>query len=468
MMRTITRNFLLLLIVWLSGVCFYTPQVSAEQLRVNMFAGIKRGGFGDVAANLVMARLLKRAHPEWKIQFWIAADETSAMKTLLPELNPALGKQNLEDIQFYFGKDHPLPPGDYFLAFAVKDSVNSATSNYAKDFYVPAHEDPVNVYERIYEVANAPLIFHFKEFGGESFQMGHIWNGGTNRLFHFETGPVSAGLYVSETRPKTKPTFNGLLSHLLKSGYSISPNALENAHIGFGYSAFESATFIYVQAAARLAQKNTNQRYLVFVKKFEKLKFGKLPNNLLVVESSQMPFSLTEQLIQLSTLPVLVTGDVSESLAIEHEKPFLYELNAWKLSSTAKLAEALTRDSEYFTNPENQATLKTALRVNKMYLTENPEHHNREIDRLFQDETFSKEFRSQLKRTRAALSLPKFVDNTIQTLEKVRAKGVDPATGKKSVALQALKQDGMVTKETLRESFTKFCSGLLTKLKATF
>ena len=70
-----------------------------------------------------------------------------------------------------------------------------------------------------------------------------------------------------------------------------------------------------------------------------------LPNNLIIILYDKIPFSVTDAIVKNSSsaIPIMVTGDVSMTLAIEYQKPFFYEVKKWKYQHLEDLQVDLSK-----------------------------------------------------------------------------------------------------------------------------
>lgn len=365
---------------------------------VNMFAGRERGGFGDLASNLVMAQQLLALRPELKIQMWVGEREMERMRILLPSLDPTLPYQNVQGIDFYSYRNRQLPRGDVFLAFSVKIADLSANM-YAKDFHLPQELTDQTANETINRIANAPVIFKFLEYSGATHEVSGVYRPtGKFIEIHAETGPGAAGLYA------------------VPIAHNKSAEETREVEAGFGYSTYAFSTLAYVKSVLGLASSNPQKRYRIHIRPFPELQMLAdaliATPNLEVVTSANMDFETTKKLIQSATIPILVTGDVSLSLAIQHHKPFIYELHRWK-KGLAKSVQ--TQLSSAAINENELAELAAALHLPANEAFQGEVQDVPAFYRLLIDAKFQSRIATRLATLTAEKSLP------VRTLEMIDA-----------------------------------------------
>lgn len=406
---------------------------SAHATTVNMFAGKQLGGFGDIASNLIMAQKLIEARPDLTINFWVGNTkgepngeqaEVEKIKVLLPELDLSTGHHLLNGIHFFDGQKYKLPRADIFLAFSVK-TVDNNQHLYSKDFKLPdelLQDRTAN--KTLEQIANAPIIVKYKEYLGANYSVADVYRPVIDQVqIDIETGAQAAGLYVTPYKAMQEPS--------------------RNYEQGFAYSTYAYATLVYLKSVMQLALKNPAKKYIVYSRNFPELKrfedeFAKV-TNLDIRRREKIDFATTGELIRASTLPILVTGDVSMSIAIQYAKPFLYELHRWKRGSLTALTQNLS--AHVLKENESKALAgMVALPPKTLYqgtFNELPVHSD-----IFENAEFNDKITAGLKRLTVEKSLPAFTLHLIDSLSEVK-------TFKAGVVKEALVKGGVDMKPGL-------------------
>ena len=136
-----------------------------------------------------------------------------------------------------------------------------------------------------------------------------------NKGVYLPTGPLSLGMYISEQKPIVikqkddiiKEFFN--LTHL-------------NSKLSFSYTASPDVAKIYLEALNKFALENENISFFLISKHKPTIN---LSENLHVATMPNLSFQKTRDIIAASDFPLLVTGDMSLTLAMDYEKEFFYE-----------------------------------------------------------------------------------------------------------------------------------------------
>lgn len=464
----------LFLFLFLALCLIAAPAVALAQT-VNMFAGIKRGGFGDIASNFLMAEKLKELSPELNINMWVSTDILEYVKTLVPEFDPSKGVQQINGIKFYYGDANPLPQADFFLGYSLNDKNEVQSGQYAPGLYIPGVDDKlVNAYETIYRIANAKNIVHFKEYQGSNYELASITNVASGqRLFSFETGPLAGGLYISPSKPTQAPSKQEALNLLRAEGYELPVVTEGKVRLAYSYSAYPNIAKVYLEAMQLHASRFPNEQFVIVAKDFPVLRDMALPANLHVVWlDKKTPFELNKALIAASDAPILVTGDVSLTVAIEHEKLFIYETNTWKRKSMTALRKKLVDASEYFKDPAHEAKLRSVFEIPGRLHPKEFSSTAKKIADAFADAEFRAELTASLAAARSTMSLPAFTLDFLESAAEMARSGGSVHKSPKDSVLEFLASRGMRVQPTLfhklGQKLGAFCERLLTKAKAIF
>jgi hypothetical protein len=148
------------------------------------------------------------------------------------------------------------------------------------------------------------------------------------------------------------------------------------------------------------------------------MKIPVLPPNVEVVRLQSMPLDISEALIQRATLPVMVTGDGSLSMAMDHETSFFYEANHWKEGNAEALVDEIVKNSILIRqNPNWNRALHETLKISST----SPELDARRLSEIFLDSNYQSEFRTILGKLRIKESLPRRVFDEAGILAKYGA-----------------------------------------------
>ncbi|MEM9173308.1 MAG: hypothetical protein AAGA84_11460 [Pseudomonadota bacterium] len=340
----------------------------AEQTRYNIYTVDKfMPSFGDIVSNWVAARHLAREHNA-EINLYIAPMHHRKFAQVLPEF----GQNTTEPLRVSVG-----PSADINI---YRDNANvkfdDKTCNLAFTIDKPAHvslakliqEDPDNPPESgqlppprdntIYKALQAtrpaanqdgkitPFLLFSVPALGERDRVDLVTTGdllinhqapaidGTLNLWpaiFFRSTLLQRLMFVSDRPPDTAPVVLGGIHYL-----------------GLAYTKHANLTTEYIRDVGLLAAAQPKQNFAVVVSrkfdiagdgnkapdwylsdiaienKFRRVRIAK--NFVVFIADRGIPYDDTERLVVAANLPVLVTGTMSISQAIQHGKPFLYEV----------------------------------------------------------------------------------------------------------------------------------------------
>jgi hypothetical protein len=283
-------------------------------------AGDANGGFGDVAANIEMAKAFKKAYPAMEVQLIVelfedkrekVASVEQIVRTLLPEIDvEKIGVAQIHDgVSVYVVRDQqalpPLPKCELAVQYSANRSPRSA----------------------ILKATGEDWFSFFEPGASRTFvESGSL----------FSSGFFSTGVY--DLRPERNPeeakeSIRGWWRE--KSG-----EALEFAHarVGYAYTKEASATAEYLRAVGSLARANPAESYVVFAKRFPGQSgvaetAETTASNLRVILLDGFPSDIGKDFLQASDLPPIVTGDNSFATALlstRRDRAFIYEVLSWK------------------------------------------------------------------------------------------------------------------------------------------
>jgi|GEM_PF-5526469 len=297
-----------------------------------VYAGTPRGGAGDIAANLVMARRLQEARPQDKIVIAVDLDShltvfpegepigwshwkntREILTALAPGFNFKKGRQQLQGLTFINSRTEKLPNADYVVGYSMNAPIPQQIRG------------------------AAPISIGFSEPGSSSDATVYR-EGGTMRV-EFDAGfsrsPLqgSLGGYL-RISPSTPPlSREELEARLAKKGVSglipalFRQNPYQGRKLAFAYAQRDSEIQKYLAALGAVASRNPNEKYVAIIKDSAKVDKTGLPVNLQVA-ALKMDLVESEAAIAHADVPILVTGDVSRDFAIEYGKAFAFEGNA--------------------------------------------------------------------------------------------------------------------------------------------
>lgn len=275
---------------------------------VGIMVAPPRLGYGDVASNVYMAHLLQTAGvKDISLIFYETMAETiPVLKTLVPQFKGE-DYQDIDGILFQNAKSCKNK-FDLTLSFASTPTIASIHRS-------PASKFKVHFFEYSYRRQEQTATF-------------------------FRSGPEDFGLYLR--REFHQPPFSR--NEVLKSLQSDIKTSSSEISLAFTYSSERPLTDAYIKAIAKIASKpiNANRTYLI-ASNFPAIEL-ELPKNLVVI-NPRLSLKMSESIIAHSDFPVVVTGDVSLSMAIEYGKAYLYELKRHKELLISELFQTYRQDA---------------------------------------------------------------------------------------------------------------------------
>ena len=383
-----------------------------------------KGGFGDIASNVQMAEKLREVQPDLSVNIILHREAFEIFGKLVPGFKSDLPFQRLDGIDIYLENGGMLPNTDVLMSFASFSRRPHITTN-------------------TFLKAVAPVRIAYREFDGgdSSFSPNGIdqtrfyvdcdiipFKPGYS--FQLNTGVRTGGMYISPKKPKIACTKRGLLKSIRQTMDRPSFMKLkkklhdikETDKISFVYSKRAASTSIYLQALYKVQKDQglRGSRTLVFFKNHANLKLPPSCPGIIYAPYDSIGFSTSKALIYHSTLPVMITGDTSLSLALDYERPFLYETNLWKNAVATDLVQTLTKSSQYFATPEkNKLLCKTCL-IDALC----PSITVQDVTNVLTDQRYQREFEMVIQKLRAHLSLPVTVLRQIELLKEVEMNAI--------------------------------------------
>jgi hypothetical protein len=313
------------------------------------------GGFGDLVTNFWMARMLSRTSDK-SVRFYYDPSFEDKISKLIPDYN----KNNADDREIIF------MPNTKFISPKGKDSCNLLFSHVPNNKSKSINTELENIIN--YSLRNNKMIL-FSEYNPRQTmkRTGHLLNKYmiTGTPYYFYTGINYTGLYVtsndSDGKQLTKSSkikdlkeISRVLSSPILAGI---PFATSSPLLGIGYSAHSGTVEDYLYMLIKYIRKNhpTSEKKWIFIKrpntKIEQILFDKMIYaiefkypDIILKPFTSMPFEVMDFLFKMATLPVLVTGDMSLTQAIQYEKPFIYETLQHKEILRENLFKALSLD----------------------------------------------------------------------------------------------------------------------------
>lgn len=397
-------------------------EVNAKPLTLNVHAGTPAGGFGDVASNMVMVRLLREKYPDAVINVLVDSapvdDQAPSqmIATLDPRYKPTPAKQTIDGVNYILSGSGAIPKADYVLVFSAKGT------------------EPANV------IQSAPTALLFGEYTGPNgvdisrnprgpkptMVNKALMRGKTQVVEVFTgAGASQAGLFISKNKPSPPLSREALFNQLDNELPSRQFNKLGPDHkdvkLAFVYTSVQDNSDTYIRAVVHNAKltKNKNTSFLIISNEppFEIV----LPPNVEVRSYSRLPLSVSEALIAHSDVAPMVTGSVSPSLALQHEKPFLYEVNNWKADFIEELKESLIRASPELAKQDDR--LNRLLKARLTDLENRVPHANHlrpvQLAEILDDAELLTLVSQAMRKLRLSESLVETIAETIKILEEV-------------------------------------------------
>lgn len=297
---------------------------------INIVVGGSRGGFGDIASNILMAQQIKSLRPESRVNIlWspdISEKDFNALKTLVPAFNRERGNQTLNGI--HYSNSASSSDADLLVGFSLSSAIMLGGGR-----------------------GNEPLRLAFREYNDGERKVSFVEEFVRALTYLDIAGPGLAGLYVQPGLSSPPLTREQLFTHLERRLGLGTLNPAQDL-IVFAYTSSINTSEQYIDAVSRMVTKTKsywNKRLLIFTPATEAnvKRIWPMPANIKIIPVKTMPFQLSKSLIAHADLPVMVTGDVSATLAIDYEKPFFYERNDWKKGFSRTLIQQLTQAPEF-------------------------------------------------------------------------------------------------------------------------
>ena len=384
---------------------FLGASLSGEVL--NFHAGdTSRGGFGDVAANVIMAQQLHRQRPGAKIHMLVPERTLAALAVLEPETLGFESSVTVNGITYHREGKSVLPMGDVAMVFAAETDYPSLEKS-------------------------APLLLTFEEYTyapGKAHitQYSYASPTGTAKQLGLSAGlgMGTSGLYVTQGKlapPHSRSELFEALDELPGGFVGDIEEQYQGVKLGFAYSYKPQVTEAYVKAMIKEAGRaeNSAQKYLLVTQHpINEV----VPPNLEVRYYKKIPFQLTNSIIAHSDLPVLVTGDVSVSLAIQHEKPFFYEGLSWKAEFARGLVKKLVKaDPSLKSNLTVSRMLKEIYPGDMLYSRMELGSLVESMHGALQNEETLGKISKGLAKIKRVYSMPKKIDRFLTILQEMGA-----------------------------------------------
>jgi hypothetical protein len=381
-------------LVYIGYFCLVCSATSSHANTINIIGTPKNMGWGDVLSNIWMAQQIHASKPNTEVHFIV--DETylkaEGFETIFPGLNPNQPIQKIGGIIFH------IPVGEaanrHYLG-VEKTSCNLTFSSR-------------EISKIAKKIQFSPLL-SFNEYSGidphaHKVSLEETKEGG--KIIRLDTDADSLGMYVTAKSPEPQAS-------LSVESEELGSTPDDQIEVGFAYVNFEASTLAYVENMISYAKNHPRKTIQLHVKESKALenrsKQVDFPKNLDLKTYSFMPFSQTIEIIKAATLPIMVTGDMSATLAIQFEKRFIYEQLNHKESFARALNHIAGGD---FTGgniaiPVGQSTIPE--KITKL-VGENMEFWKKSKNK----ESYLKSVRSKRK----VLSLPEKVFQMCQVLKK--------------------------------------------------
>jgi hypothetical protein len=380
-----------------------------------------RGGFGDIACNVIMARKLREVWPEAEIKIVYCSAAAHSLKILLPSLLLEEGRQTVDGFEFIQEKSDLVPRADAYLSFATfaasslfHDSSPRNQTPLRLGYYElsamgnPVVTTPVPGHEMLARPElNRRAMVSNSQVDPSDLPESHSWR------MTLHSGADSSGLYISPKRPCEPMSFKALRERL-KAELHLSDEQVDwldsDCHVAFAYTKLMAAEELYASALVQ-ARGSEKTKLLVFLKKFEGIQLPAAPNVQFVLYDS-LSFDTSMALLYHSNPPPLVTGDVSLSMAVDFEKPFFYEMTLWKFNCAEALSSVLKNTPAMKQNREWSSALERILMIDSKY----PMLDSNEMAEIISDKMFLAGFTEAISQVREKQCLPLMVKKHLRLL----------------------------------------------------
>ena len=311
---------------------------------VLIHSGLPRGGFGDVASNLIMAIRIKQLRPDVRVVFQLdepfgpigmtRAPPTGARLDVPSSMRPGVaGAERHRPISVLVPGIQPgitLREG----VEVVGDDVVGQIADLEIVFSADTQHNTRH--------AKAPICLVFPEYDSvvdsnrDSLSRRGLASGAGPSSFYLNPVPPAV-----VTRPE--------LARMIQEEFGIPDLDLDSKGLAFAYQSSPTSATNYTLAALETYRKNPKKKGMVIFTStiLTDLSSSQPPfvqqskgNHHLhlkapgvdVIVYERMSLRLTELIIANTDLPIAVTGDVSLTLAMQYRKPFFYEMHPWKKS----------------------------------------------------------------------------------------------------------------------------------------
>ena len=303
---------------------------------------------------------------------------------------------------------------DYFIAFSATRREFSA-GLYAKDPHIvlPFIAAPITSHQTISEIANAHIIIELDEFKDASYALHSVTvvKYRTEAIFLLNSGVPSLGIYVhSNLDFLTQTVITKQEIELNNFFASQDIQRVPEMQLAFGYCQDPRTLEAYLQFIEKWSTENPNKQILLVTKDLEGMREKSISPKIIWVKENNIPFSLSEAIIARSTLPLLVTGDVSLSLALDNHKPFIYESQKWKRAFFSSLAKKFPIFNGLSFEMEKGG------RIARDEVAEVSNRAKRYYEIVFKNPSFFHDFEKQVRELKARYSIPQRLDELFQEI----------------------------------------------------
>lgn len=304
----------------------WSPIVSAVT-SVNIYISSPRGGFGDTAANLLMIeRLSQYAHKsDLALTVVFPEDAKEQIQTLWPDFSPDKESQNVRGL--VFKKEANADTADIALTFSSNG-------------HLPENLGTTRIVYYEYEETRMELgDTGFREIVTD-YMLKTPMHALTAKTVKINTG-VGKGIYALDGF--RNEDFNKDTTFKFLRSFAPAVTFADSAHLGYAYASSLPLAQQYIKAVETWSTKYNQE--IVVVTNHEVQVTSPMVK---IIRMTNLPFSLNQKIIKSSTIPILVTGDGSLSLAFEARKPFFYSMYAWKRFTADALRETFKKRSHFF------------------------------------------------------------------------------------------------------------------------
>ncbi len=405
---TIKAFFRITMMLILIGSSLFSICEAAPK-RINIFIRAVAGGYGDVASNVIMAKHLKELYPGLEITFITHPASEGPLYELLhgypgqgfTSKNPLAEARvfNLKKIErmSYSDLEKLNLKADFNMGFAGLEIPRELHLQAPYSFYVNEYQLP-----DLSKTAKQPRPIN-------------------SRYWKTNGGPGLTGMYLSAGQATPPLSREQLYQVLLSREPSLPP--LDQCQMGFTYTSTIETESVYLDAMILKANKNQKSKALVLMCKDCKPDLP-LPANVKLVSLKGAPLDVHESGIAHSDLPVMTTGDVSATFAVEYEKPFFYETNYWKEDFSQALNKQLRVNLK---RGKHQQYLGAALRVE----AKEPTISAAELERLASNPKFLDAYQRAIHEGKKSINMTRRLKNLFEFLEEFKVSELESSDQKK-------------------------------------